>query len=253
MQKAITLDVGGLTLRGMEHIPDKSTKNPVPAAILFHGFTGQKLEPHRLFWKISQVLEQLGVAVFRFDFGGSGESDGDFKDMTPSGEIREAKAILEMVKADPGVDENRVSLVGLSLGGFVASAVAGDLPDEIARLALLAPAGSFRESVERLKQEYRVTPEQSVFDHAGNLIGRGLVDDIATIDIYARAHPYQGPVLLVHGTNDEAVPYQVSLKYRDEVYRGKAELKLIDGADHTFNGADWEADVIASVANFLAP
>lgn len=253
LQKAIALDVGALTLRGMEHVPDHSADNPLPAAILFHGFTGNKLEPHRLFWKLSRSLEQLGIAVFRFDFGGSGESDGDFENMTPSGEISEAKAILDMVKADSRIDKNRVSLVGLSLGGFVASAVAGDLPDEVYRLALLAPAGSFRESVERMKAAYGVTPDQTVFDHAGNLVGRGLIDDIETIDIFERAKPYQGPVLLVHGTGDEAVPYQVSFKYRDEVYRGRGVLKLVDGSDHTFSNANWESDTIASVSDFLRP
>lgn len=252
LQKATTLDVSGLTLRGMEHVPDAaSSDTSVPAVILFHGFTGQKLEGHRFFWKMSCALEQEGIAAFRFDFSGSGESDGDFVDMTPSGEIREAKAILEMVKADPRIDATQVSLLGLSLGGFVAGATAGDLPDEVHRLVLLAPAGSFRESVHRLSQEYGVTADEESFDHAGNLVGKGLRDDVMGIDIYARSKPYQGPVLIMHGTKDEAVPYQVSEKYRDEVYGGRAILEFIDGADHTFNNVEWESMVISSVVEFI--
>lgn len=252
LQKATTLDVHGLTLRGMEHVPDiASSESPVPAVILFHGFTGHKLEAHRFFWKMSCALEQEGIAAFRFDFSGSGESDGDFVDMTPSGEIREAKAILESVKADSRIDSTKVSLVGLSLGGFVAGATAGDLPDAVHSLVLLAPAGSFRESVYRMSQEYGVTPDQEAFDHAGNLVGKELRDDVMGIDVYARSKPYQGPVLIIHGTKDEAVPYQVSEKYRDEVYDGRAILNLIDGADHTFNNVEWESMVISSVVEFI--
>src|ERR1700737_4360766 len=79
MQRAIELVYNGMTLRGMEHIPHASSNEKLPAVILFHGFTGNKLEPHRLFLKISRALEQLGFACFRFDFLGSGESDGNFE------------------------------------------------------------------------------------------------------------------------------------------------------------------------------
>ena len=45
MQKAIELVSQGLTLRGMLHMPDNAS-GKVPAAIIFHGFTGNKMEPH---------------------------------------------------------------------------------------------------------------------------------------------------------------------------------------------------------------
>ncbi|KLU63127.1 hypothetical protein CEB3_c04770 [Peptococcaceae bacterium CEB3] len=60
----------------MEHFPTDMSDEEIPAVILFHGFTGTKLEPHRLLLKISHALEKLGFASFRFDFLGSGESDG---------------------------------------------------------------------------------------------------------------------------------------------------------------------------------
>ena len=45
MQKPIELVVKGKTLRGMYHYPDG--EGIYPTVILFHGFTGDKLEPHR--------------------------------------------------------------------------------------------------------------------------------------------------------------------------------------------------------------
>ena len=87
------------------------------------------------------------MASFRFDFLGSGESDGNFEEMTASKEIAEANTILNFVKKDPRIDPNQVSLLGLSMGGLVASVLAGDRPDDIRRLALLAPAGNMYEII----------------------------------------------------------------------------------------------------------
>ncbi|MCL6627130.1 MAG: hypothetical protein K6T68_11175, partial [Alicyclobacillus shizuokensis] len=56
MQRAVELVSHGATLRGMEHIPDQAAET-YPAVLLFHGFTGNRLEPHRMFLKISRMLE----------------------------------------------------------------------------------------------------------------------------------------------------------------------------------------------------
>ncbi|WAH37665.1 alpha/beta hydrolase family protein [Alicyclobacillus dauci] len=251
MQRAITLTVEGLTLRGMEHVPERATESPVPAVILFHGYTGTKLEPHRSFLKISRALETKGIASFRFDFAGSGESDGDFENMTASSEIRDAKAILQMVKRDPRIESDKVTLLGLSMGGFVAGITAGDLPNDVDKLILLAPAGNFRDLVQYKMSQAGIRSDDQIFDDGGNLVGRGLYEDVIQIDGFGRAKPFRGPVLLIHGTKDEAVPYSVSEKYASDVYGDRAILRLIDGADHTFNSHAWESQVIAHILDFM--
>ncbi len=253
MQNAITLVHNGMTLRGMEHIPDAQSQQPVPAAILFHGFTGTKLEPHRMFLKISRALEHRGMASFRYDFSGSGESDGDFENMTLSGEVAEAHAILDSVRADPRVDASRVSLIGLSMGGLVASFVAAERPNDVHRLVLLAPAGSMPEYVRTMASHPDVDVSRGYFDHDGNLVGLAFAADIAAVDPFERAKAYTGNVLIVHGTGDETIPYQVSQTYKDRVYGDRAELRLLEGADHTFNKIEWEQEVIQSICSFLAP
>ncbi|MFB5192855.1 alpha/beta hydrolase family protein [Alicyclobacillus fastidiosus] len=251
MQRAITLDIDGMTLRGMEHVPDTAVANPVPAVILFHGFTGTKLEPHRFFLKISRALEERGIASFRFDFMGSGESDGNFEDMTASMEIRDAKAIFEMVRNDERILPDQISLLGLSMGGYVAGIVAGELKDAVNKLILLAPAGNLRDIVQAAAAENGVTDDVPYFDQGGNLVGRCLYDDVMQIDGLERAKPFPGPVLLVHGTADGVVPYQVSEAYRAKVFGERATLCLIDGADHTFNGTPWEREAIREIVTFV--
>jgi pimeloyl-ACP methyl ester carboxylesterase len=253
MQRAITLTHEGMILRGMEHIPEVGSSEKVPAVILFHGFTGMKLEPHRMFLKISRALEKMGIASFRFDFLGSGESDGDFEDMTVSGELAEANTIFDFVRTDQRIDPDRVSLIGLSMGGLVASVLAGDRPQDVHKLMLLAPAGTMYERIKDMHEAATVSADVKIVDNGGNLVGVQFAEDLKTIDVFNRAKNYQGDVLLIHGTKDEAVPFEVSNLYVERSYGSNATVHFIDGADHTFNKYEWETELIDKICtNALA-
>lgn len=250
MQKAVELVVRGKTLRGMEHVPEQN-RGLLPAVILFHGFTGTKVEPHRFFVKISRLLEEMGIASFRFDFLGSGESDGNFEDMTLYTEMEEAQVILDWVRRDERIDPNRVSVLGLSMGGLVASLLAGERPQEVKRLALLAPAGNMEQLIMYAMTTYGVDERTEVFDYSGNLVGRGFPASLHNLDTFERAKGFAGPVLIVHGAQDETVPYQVSQQYQELAYGGRAVLKVLDGADHTFNSTPWEQAVFDAMRDFF--
>jgi uncharacterized protein len=252
VQRAITLTHRGMTLRGMEHIPEKALDEKIPAVILFHGFTGTKLEPHRLFLKISRALEKKGIASFRFDFLGSGESDGDFEEMTVSKEIEEAHAIVDFVKRDARINPSRICLLGLSMGGFVASVVAGERPNDVAKLILMAPAGNMYELIVETIRQGNIDATAPYFDHGGNLVGRAFLEDLQTINVFERAKPYDGPVLLIHGTKDDVVPYRVSHLYKQLCYGSRATIHLIEGANHTFDGHRWETEVIETILEFVS-
>ena len=79
------------TLRGLLTIPTGEIKNLV---VMFHGYTGHKNENGYLFKQISLEIVKYGYASLRFDFMGSGDSDGEFKDMTFLTEIEDAKELL---------------------------------------------------------------------------------------------------------------------------------------------------------------
>ncbi|UOF88785.1 alpha/beta hydrolase [Fodinisporobacter ferrooxydans] len=251
MQKAIELLHNGMTLRGMEHIPKLRDEEKLPAVILFHGFTANKLQEHRMFLKLSRSLENLRIACFRFDFLGSGESDGDFEDMTVSKELEEAKAILQFVRQDPRIDPHRISLLGLSLGGLVASVLAGDHPAEIDKLVLLAPAGNMYEIIQDMAHAYLANPDLKVIDIGGNLVGRAFPEDLKTIAVFERAAHFQGQVLLIHGMKDASVPYQIADIYRERSYGSRLTVKWIEDADHTFNKYEWEKELLETVCVFL--
>lgn len=104
MEQYVECKSRGLTLRGMMHIPD-GHEGAVPFVILFHGFCDDRNEINFVHTELSRRLCERGIASVRFDFAGSGESDGRFEDMTVSNEVADGQAILDYVLGLGFVDQ----------------------------------------------------------------------------------------------------------------------------------------------------
>lgn len=117
MERYVECESRGLTLRGMLHVPDQRP-GKVPFVILFHGFCDDRNEINFVHTELSRRLCERGIASVRFDFAGSGDSDGRFEDMTVSSEVEDGLAILDYVKSLDFVDQSRIAIHGLSMGGM---------------------------------------------------------------------------------------------------------------------------------------
>ena len=81
--------------------------------ILCHGFTGTKVESGRLFVSTARALQKAGLDALRFDFMGSGDSSGEFYEISPNTQIRDALDVLAWARRR----YRKVALLGLSFGG----------------------------------------------------------------------------------------------------------------------------------------
>jgi alpha/beta superfamily hydrolase len=98
--------------------------------IMCHGFTGQKIENTRLFVQAARAFQKAGLNVLRFDFMGSGDSSGEFNEMTPNTQVRDALDVLAWGRRR----YRKVAFLGLSLGGgtvICAAAQARRRPDAV--------------------------------------------------------------------------------------------------------------------------
>lgn len=102
---------------GILHTPDNiKPGEKVPEILMLHGFTGNKTEAHRLFVHVARNLSEHGFIVLRFDFRGSGDSDGGFEDMTLPGEVSDAERALTFLLRWRNINRDRVDVIGLSMG-----------------------------------------------------------------------------------------------------------------------------------------
>lgn len=221
----------GLTLRGFLELPDEAadSKRP-PLVILFHGFSGCKSEKHFLLSRLSRELTKAGVAALRFDFGGSAESDGDFRDVTPLTEIADGLQIVKYAKELQEIDTGRVGLLGFSLGGFVAVNVAGTVPRALERLILISPATATHKKMEKMYMETGSCGRGSL------LLDRKFFEDGNTIDVMEAASRYTGPVTIIQGTIDTAVTPDTAMRYKNQF--PNAQLHYVEGAVHAYDSPE---------------
>ncbi|MGL4338193.1 MAG: alpha/beta hydrolase family protein [Turicibacter sp.] len=234
-------------IRGVIHRPDHRESSPI--VCLLHGFTGNKMDSHFMFVRLARELCKQGVGVLRFDFIGSGDSDGEFKDMTFLKEFSQAKEMMEEIKTFDWVE--KIYVTGFSMGGALAALVAANYPEEVKKLVLLAPAGYMGS----LATRYLDLPEEKILangniDLGGLELGRAFIDEIVDLDLFEGVQLYQGPVKIIHGTEDQAVSLDTSKHYMD-TYTQPVEYVEIKGADHCFSSIRWTNQMVSEVLEFL--
>ena len=162
-------------VHGTERVPSAllvpAHSAPAPAVLLLHGFSSNK---ERMTQSVGRALLARGVASLSVDLPFHGERDGAQQELPYRNPlalvtawrtaVREARAAVEWLAAQPEVDDARVGVIGYSLGGFLALmtaseerrirvvtlAAAGDLPDSTPYLALLRRAVDPLRAVRRL-------------------------------------------------------------------------------------------------------
>ena len=239
MERYVECESRGLTLRGMLHVPDQRP-GKVPFVILFHGFCDDRNEINFVHTELSRRLCERGIASVRFDFAGSGDSDGRFEDMTVSSEVEDGLAILDYVKSLDFVDQSRIAIHGLSMGGCVASMVAGLRDADVCALSLWCPAPDV---VYNMKHKMLCgvdvsdIEEKGYADYEGLRVGLGFYQDALELDPYAVAAKFTKRVNLVHGDEDVTASIHCSERYKEAIATGVCSaLRKDDMIESTHRG-----------------
>jgi uncharacterized protein len=108
----------------------------------------QRTFGHRPFAIWADALTRRGLATLRYDKRGAGESAGDFNATTTGDFAADLGQAVAFLRAQPGIDPDRLGLFGHSEGGHISADVAA-CDRDIAFCVLLTPSG---------------VPEEDLFD-----------------------------------------------------------------------------------------
>lgn len=222
-----------------------------PMVVLMHGiFSSKDYNPMPA---LAKGLAKAGIASIRFDFNGHGKSEGRMQDMTVEKEIADAMAIYEYVKSLSYVTD--IGLLGHSQGGVIASMTAGRLAEQGTApksMVLIAPGTVIKDACQGGKffnaRFDPKDPPEYIRCWGIMKLGREYLLTTQELDIYGAASSYAGPVLILHGTRDSIVPMWCSDRYK-ETYGEKAELKTIEGENHTITRR--RKEVVREVVEFF--
>jgi len=223
---------GPVTLRGSAHA---ASDRGGPWVVFCHGLTGQRLGPHYLFVKLSRMLEAMGVSSLRFDFAGSGESEGAFADLSVDSMVSDCLSAARLVRGR--FFPSRLALLGHSFGGAVSClAAAGAGAD---RCILIAPVTAPFETVMRHRSFIAAAPnERGMFENGPHEMRPEFLGGVRAADpLAALAGSPVKNVLVVQGDADEVICATETAAFVNRLQAAgiTTQYRVVGGADHNFS------------------
>lgn len=219
---------------------------PVAYAIFAHYFTGNKDITSLV--RISRILNKANIALFRFDYTGLGESEGNFADSNFTSNVGDLIAAARFLAANYSAPQ---LLVGHSLGGTAAIMAASQLESIRAVATIGSPAdtvhvqNNFLEYLEEIK--FKGEAQISLNGRKIN-IKKQFLEDIAQQDITKAIINLKKPLLIMHSPLDQIVDIEHAQKIYQLAKHPKSFVSL-DKADHLLlssEDSDYVGSIIAS-------
>ncbi|HEY3738968.1 MAG TPA: alpha/beta hydrolase [Bryobacteraceae bacterium] len=229
------------------HVPDGP--GPFPAAILVHGGGFDEGSKSTNVRPLFEPLANAGFAWFSIDYR-----------LAPVAHLKQSNedvlSAIAWVKSNAAkyhVDVRKIVLIGESAGGFLVN-YAGTHENPASRVAAVVdfygPVDYGRLSLERIAHPERFNMK-SINRHASN--GGGIhffeveqLDTAGLAKLHAAAplfavHRGMAPFLIIHGTNDDQVPFSQTELMREAMKKigVKCDLITVEGGGHGMGS--WKA------------
>ena len=229
--KEFYIDDDGIKLHAKLEMPEGRDKCPL--VIVVHGYTGDMEELHIV--EAAKAIVSVGCAALRVEMYGHGKSGGTFKEHTLYKWVSNILKVSEYARSLDFVTD--LYLCGHSQGGLLTILAAGMCPDRFKAIIPLSPACNI--PVDARRGEILGTPVDPVnipdefVQDAENALSGNYVRIAQTIHVEDEIARYDGPVLIIHGDEDESVPYKYGVEAA-KLYKN-ATLVTIKGEDHCYN------------------
>jgi len=217
-------------LSSMVHLPAEFHSG-TPLIVCCHGFTGDKVGYNQLTLNLAKYLAKSNYGVVRFDFLGSGDSDGDFStDTLVTGWQEDLENVLLWVKNQAKFADSPIILYGHSLGGLV-TLMHPNYPHSVVARIVFAPVTraitNFRDIILGPELWEKSLAGESIanFFERGFRLNSQFTQELIQKDFQPieAAAKLSTSILVVHGTKDIVVPIEGSRALYDQ-YQGDKEF-----------------------------
>jgi pimeloyl-ACP methyl ester carboxylesterase len=224
----------------------------MPGVIFLHGFKSNMNGEKAL--AVDEFCRAQNRAFARFDAFGHGESSGDFEDGTIGRWAADAVAVIDELTEGPQI------IVGSSMGGWLMLLAAIARPKRIAGLLGLAAAPDFTEariwrqlapdSREKIQTDGKLMIEDC-YGGAPYPITLQLIEEGRRHLLLGRQIPITCPVRLIHGQQDQDVPWGSSLRLQRRLKSADVEVTFIKSAGHRLSEANDITRMIIVLENLI--
>jgi putative redox protein len=222
----------GQNLAALLELPNEK---PLGYAIFAHCFTCNKnLTAVR---NIGRALTSKGIAVFRFDFTGLGESEGEFEDTNFTSNVDDLIAAADYLKTNY---EAPSILIGHSLGGAAVLFATHQIPSIKAVVTIGSPSNPshvshlFENSISEINE--KGVAKLSIGGRPFK-IKEQFLNDIKSQKIENATASLNVPILIFHSPIDTTVGINNALKIYKSAKHPKSFISL-DKADHLLSNRE---------------
>jgi pimeloyl-ACP methyl ester carboxylesterase len=168
--------------------------------------------------------------MLRFDYRGTGESQGCFADFTLEDWLEDAVAVAALTDAP-------LLVAGSSMGGWLMLHLGERLAGRVRALVGIAAAPDFTDwgYGDADKQALAATGElrrDNPYGGEAELTTLALWRSGERLRLLDRRVAFGGPVRLLHGDCDAEVPVEVALRLKDALTSADVQLTLVKGGTH---------------------
>ncbi len=175
-------------------------------------------------------LHSMGFNLLTVDYRGYGKSTGG--EPTEAKVYEDAEVSWNYLIKNRADDPKRTFIYGHSLGG----AIAIDLAEHHPEAAGIIAESTFTSMVDMGKRKYAYMPVDLLLNQR--------------FDSLSKVSHLKIPLLLIHGTWDRRVPYQMSQRLFERAAQPKFQ-KLIEGGQHEDNGCVAPQEYRSAVNEFV--
>ncbi|MCA8927376.1 MAG: alpha/beta hydrolase [Alphaproteobacteria bacterium] len=240
------LDRDGIPI-AYHHRPAQGAGARLPGVVFLGGFMSDMEGGKAL--HLEAMCRERGQQYTRLDYRGHGQSGGVFAEAGISDWAGDAAAVIEAACGGPQV------LVGSSMGGWIMLLLANRLGARVQGLVGIAPAPDFvlrmeadlspEQKAELASQGYTTRPTE--YSDEPYTISRRLIEDGKRNLVLTHGHGFAGPVRILHGMEDDAVPWQESLGLMARLASDDVRITYVKGGDHRLSEPDQLALLDAAV------
>lgn len=251
-EEIIRFRSGEATLEGTLSLPDSEGKYPL--VVFVHGSGMRTRNDFRSF---VQGFNAAGVATFRYDKRGVGNSGGTYTDVGTINSERmfavlagDAVAAIDHLKKDSRIDSRKIIVAGVSQAGWIIPEI-NTLTDVYLSICISGPSVSVGDEIyySDLAEHgaYSLTQADSMLQYFNGPKGFEPVPRIARM---------KTPSLWIFGDRDVSIPVKRSIAILDSL-RSKSnvplEMKIFEGADHSLYNASTQRheDIVTVIVEWV--
>lgn len=213
---------------------------PHPCVVVCHGFAGNKVGSSRRFVEFARFAAMNRLSVFRFDFAGSGDSEGELVDLTLDNELDDLQAAITAVSNMSNVDASKVGVVGHCMGAVTAIRYAVRNP-QVYKTVAWAPFVELEDTLCKLIGEdaFSIVKEGDATDFLYNnqlyQCGPEILKTAQDINMFEEIANMKQRLLVIHGTEDATVPLEnVKRLITHAHHEADIQFEIVEGAHHSF-------------------